>query len=337
MDIQDHTNHTAVPTRRARGGLLWLGRIALSLIGLMALGAIYESVAEAADARAYPPPGQLVDVGGYRLHIFCTGSGSPTVVIDAGLGDWSTMWSWVQPAVAKTTRVCTYDRAGSGWSDAGPLPRNAAHFAKELHALLQNANVPGPYVIVGHSLGGLTARVFAHEYAADVSGIVLIESMSPRQFTNVPVAGQPPAYAQVGPSSYVQILLARIGLARLLIRPLGLVPALPEDLQGPYLSRLARPLNLQATTDETRALPASGMEASTVKSFGDLPLIVLTGRLNTAQPNWQTWQTELLQLSSNSKHLFAEHSGHNVEIDEPDAAVAAVVEMVRQVRATASR
>jgi pimeloyl-ACP methyl ester carboxylesterase len=242
------------------------------------------------------------------------------------------MWSWVQPEVAKTTRVCTYDRAGSGWSDAGPLPRDAARFANELHTLLQNANVPGPYVIVGHSLGGLTARVFAHEYAADVSGVVLIESMSPRQFTYVPLPGQPPAYAQVGPSSFVQPLLARLGLARLLVRPLGLMPALPEALQGPYLSRLARPSNLQATTEETRGLPASGMEASAAKSFGDLPLIVLTARLNTAQPNWQTWQTELLELSSNSQHLFAEKSGHNIEIEEPAAAVAAILQMVRQVR-----
>ena len=135
-------------------------------------------IKEAADARAYPPPGQMVDVGGYRLHINCTGAGSPTVVIDAGLGDWSSMWGFVQPGVAKTTRVCTYDRAGAGWSDQGPLPRDARQFAKELHTLLQNANIPGPYVMVGHSMGGLPVRVFTHEYAAEVAGVVLIDSMS---------------------------------------------------------------------------------------------------------------------------------------------------------------
>ena len=137
-------------------------------------------MAEAADVRAYPPPGQLVDVGGYRLHINCVGTGSPTVVIDAGWGDWSgVLEQRVQPEAAKTTRVCTYDRAGMGCSEAGPLPRTAEHFARELHTLLQHAGVPGPYVLVGHSLGGAPVRVFAHAYAADVAGVVLIEFDEP--------------------------------------------------------------------------------------------------------------------------------------------------------------
>ena len=137
------------------------------LLGLMLAGAWYESVSEAADARAYPPPGQLVDVGGYRLHINCVGTGSPTVVIDAGLGDWSATWNnRVQPEAAKTTRVCTYDRAGMGYSEPGPLPRTAARFAQELHTLLQHAGIPGPYVLVGHSSGGLPVRLFANAYPA---------------------------------------------------------------------------------------------------------------------------------------------------------------------------
>src|SRR6476660_3234553 len=123
--------------RIGRRVLRGIGRTLATLFGLIVVlglvGAIYESAAEAADVRAYPPPGQLVDVGGYRLHINCTGAGSPTVVIDAGWGDWSASWSsWVQPDVAKTTRVCTYDRAGMGYSEPGSLPRNAQQFAKEL-------------------------------------------------------------------------------------------------------------------------------------------------------------------------------------------------------------
>src|SRR5262249_53728955 len=110
---------------------IWTGRTLAVLVGLSLLGAAYESFAEAADARAYPPPGQLVDVGGYRLHINCIGSGSPTVVIESGWGDWSPAWSsWVQPAAATTTRVCTYDRAGYGFSEPGPLPRTADRFAQ---------------------------------------------------------------------------------------------------------------------------------------------------------------------------------------------------------------
>src|SRR5512140_1944623 len=305
MDTQAHTH-------RGRGALRWLGMIAVALLGLIVLGVIYEFIAEAADARAYPPPGKLVDVGGHRLHIYCTGTGSPTVVIDAGLGGWSTEWGGVQQEVARTTRVCTYDRAGMGWSDPGPQPRDAAQLAKEEHALLRNAGEPGPYVMVGHSMGGLVTRVFAHEYASDVAGVVLIESMNPAQLTYVAKPGEPAAYAPYGPMSLAQVWLARVGLARLIIKPLGLVPPLPEKLLRPYLARLVRPSNLQATADETRALPASGAEAGAVTSLGNVPLIVLTGRLNTNHPKWQDWQAELVGLSSNSQHLFAEKSGHGV-------------------------
>src|SRR5688572_4116779 len=120
MNNQHHSEQASRPQRRGHGCLVWLGGIVAVLAGLMLLGALYESVAERADARAYPAPGELVDVGGHRLHLYCVGTGSPTVVIDAGWGDWSGGWSRVQPEAAKTTRVCTYDRAGMGHSEAGP-------------------------------------------------------------------------------------------------------------------------------------------------------------------------------------------------------------------------
>ncbi|MSQ23225.1 MAG: alpha/beta fold hydrolase [Chloroflexi bacterium] len=127
-----------------------------------------------------PAPGQMIAVGGHCLHLNRTGTGSPTVVIEAGLGDSSGAWSTtVQPGVAKTTRVCTYDRAGMGYSEPGPLPRTAECFVGELRILLHNGNVPGPYVLVGHSAGGAPVLVFAHEYPAEVAGVVLIESMIP--------------------------------------------------------------------------------------------------------------------------------------------------------------
>jgi pimeloyl-ACP methyl ester carboxylesterase len=300
--------------------------------GLVLLGAIYESKAEASDARVYPPPGKLVDVGGYRLHINCTGTGGPTVVIDAGLGDWSTMWAWVQPEVAKTTQVCTYDRAGNGWSDAGPLPRTAVQYAKELHTLLHEANIPGPYVLVGHSLGGLTVRVFTDMYPSEVAGVVLIDSMSPRQFKQSSVDAAPQINSQSRPFTIFSAL-GRIGLVRLLVRPLGLVPNLPPELDKAYVSRMVRPANLQAYLgDESQGMPESGRQADAVKTFGDIPLIVLTARQNPIT-GWQEWQTELLQLSSNSQQLFAE-SGHGIEIEQPEAAVAAIVKMVELVRQT---
>ncbi len=159
--------------------LIGSSKVLAVLLGLALLGAAYESVSEASDSRAYPPPGQMVDVGGYRLHINCVGTGSPTVVIESGLGDWSASWSAVQSQAARTTRVCTYDRAGMGFSEPGPLPRTAARFAEELHTLLQRADIPGPYILAGHSAGGYTVRLFAAAYPAEVAGVVLIDSTTP--------------------------------------------------------------------------------------------------------------------------------------------------------------
>jgi pimeloyl-ACP methyl ester carboxylesterase len=314
--------------------LVWLGKTAVFVGGLMLLGAIYESIAEASDARVYPPPGKLVDVGGYYLHINCTGTGAPTVVIDAGLGDWSTMWSWVQPEVAKTTQVCTYDRAGNGWSDPGPLPRNAVQFAKELHTLLHKANIPGPFVLAGHSLGGFTLQVYTDKYPSEVAGVVLIDSMSPGQFKQSSTITPSKINLQAHRSAIIPAL-ARIGLVRLLVRPIGLIPSLPPDVEKAYASRMVRPANLKAYLgDESQEMPESGRQAEEVKTFGDLPLIVLTARQNNI-PGWQEWQTDLLQLSSNSQQLFAE-SGHNIEIEQPYAAIAAIVKMVELIRQSTS-
>jgi pimeloyl-ACP methyl ester carboxylesterase len=315
---------------RGRGCFLWLNLIVVLFLGLILAGAIYESAAEAADVRAYPPPGQMVDVGGYHLHLNCRGSGSPTVVIDTGWGDGSAMWSGVQSEVAKTTRVCTYDRAGMGYSETGPLPRNAAQLAKELHTLLQQANIPGPYLLVGHSLGGLSVRVFAHDYTAEVAGVVLIDSMSPAQFPPSPPDRQPQT-ASPTPGFSLPVVLARIGLVRLLAGPLGFKPALPAEEQKAFTAFAVTPRSIQAWLDEGAVMPESGAQARAVKSFGDLPLIVLSRGLDQ-KPDWQAMQTELLQLSSNSQQLIADKSDHNIEIDQPEAAVEAIGKMVEQLR-----
>jgi pimeloyl-ACP methyl ester carboxylesterase len=328
MNNQNQSGKLSTSRRKGRGCLFWLGTSLATLLGLLLVGYIYEPMAEAADAKAYSPPGQLVDVGGYRLHINCTGSGSPTVVIVAGLGDWSTTWGgYVQPEVAKSTRVCTYDRPGLGWSEAAPLPGDAAQFARELHTVLQNANIPGPYVMVGHSLGGFVVRIFANDYASEVAGVVLIDSMNPKQVTQPPEDIQSSSQSQ--PFSF-QATLARFGIARLLVKIPGIAPSVPAS-EAAYYPLYVRPQSLQATDNEFQTLPASAAQAAVVKSFGDLPLIVLTAKLNDI-PSWPEWQTELLQLSSNSEHLFAENSGHNVQVDEPDAAVAAILKMVELVR-----
>jgi len=320
MANQHEVKKERTPSRRGQGCMIWLGGVLAVFLVLLLAGAIYESLAEKADAQAYPPPGQLVDVGGYRLHINCTGNGSPTVIIEAGLGDWSTGWGYVQPEVAKTTRVCTYDRAGWGWSEAGPKPRDAAQIAKELHTLLQKANIPGPYVMVGHSLGGLPVRIFTHDYPDEVSGVVLVESMFPGQS----------GYATPSIMISSSPLLARFGLIRLLVKPLGLINYIPPNEKA-YVSLFVRPKSAQALVDEIQEIPDSMAQAGAVSTFGDLPLIVLTGKLNQT-PGWQAGQTELPKLSSQGQQLFAEKSGHTIAIDQPDAAVSAILKMVGLVR-----
>jgi pimeloyl-ACP methyl ester carboxylesterase len=300
----------------------------------MLLGSLYEAAAEAADVRAYPPPGQMVDVGGYRLHLNCVGAGRPTVVIEAGWADWSAAWSSrVQPAAARTTRVCTYDRAGYGYSEAGPLPRSSERIERELHMLLHEAQVPGPYVLVGHSLGGPLVRVFAHEYAAEVAGVVLVDSMNPRPDEPATAAIPPPADEQSS-ADWLLTLPGRVGLARLLAGPLGTGSGLSPEVANAYVAFSVTPRHLQTTIDEGRGMPATLAQARSVQSLGSTPLIVLSRGLEQDAIH-QREQAALLQLSPNSQQVFADRSGHNIQLDQPEAAVGAIVTMVEQIRRTA--
>jgi pimeloyl-ACP methyl ester carboxylesterase len=321
------SNSTSSPNKR--GCFRWLVRFMAFVFVLILAGAIYESVSEASDVKAYPPLGQIVDIGGYSLHINCTGTGSPTVVIEAGLGGWSLPWNAVQEEVAKTTRVCTYDRAGMGYSETSPLPRYAQQFSDELHTLLEQANVEGPYVLVGHSLGGLTVRIFAHDYPTEVAGVVLIDSMSPRQMSVSPEEIVPQTSYQASAFT-LPFLLARIGLVRVLAEPLGLIQALPPQTQPAYAAFAVTPRTAQTFMDELFGLQVSLAQADAVSSIGAIPLIVLTAALNQ-QTDWQAMQIELLLLSSNSQQMMVD-SGHNIEEEQPDAAVAAILNMVAQVR-----
>jgi pimeloyl-ACP methyl ester carboxylesterase len=171
MTASIHRRHPRVRTffRRVAIGL---GLLVVAGIGL---GFGYEAVGRWSDARDHPAPGQLVDVAGIRMHLDCVGSGSPTVVLDAGLGGWSLDWALVQPELARSTRVCSYDRAGMGWSEDSPDPHDAEHAVAELHALLANGSVHGPLLLVGHSNGGLRTVLYAATYPADVAGLVLVD------------------------------------------------------------------------------------------------------------------------------------------------------------------
>src|SRR5882757_28468 len=124
----------------------------------------------------YAQPGQLVPVNGFRLNLYCMGSGSPAVIFDSGFEDWAPAWSTVQPQIAKWTRACSYDRAGAGFSDPGPMPRTSVRIADELHTALHNAGIAGPYVLVGHAFGGDCVRTFAERYLPEVAGLVMVEA-----------------------------------------------------------------------------------------------------------------------------------------------------------------
>src|SRR5215212_3031809 len=331
MSDQNKSGKVPASKRRGRGCLLWLGASLAALFGLALVGYIYEPIAEAADAKAYPPPGQLVDVGGYRLHINCTGTGSPTVVIESGWGDSSAAWGWVQPEVAKTTRVCTYDRAGMGWSEPSPEPRTAREFAKELHTLLAKANEPGPYVLVGHSMGGYTVRVYAHDYPEEVIGLVLID---PQNLSTEDAAAFNPA-PKPGKNS-LPALMARIGIMRLLAVPLGAVEDLPEGDKQAYTASVVTPRGVQTYLDEGRGMSEGGAQARAVTTLGALPLIVLS-RGKDMDAESAASQARYLQLSTDSQHLIADQSGHHIMIEQPEAAVAAILQMVQQVRQTAKK
>lgn len=314
------------PSKKRRHILRWFGWLAILLAVLILVGTVYEPIAEASDARAYPPPGRLVDVGGYRLHINCTGAGSPTVVIETGWGDSSASWSWVQPEVAKTTRVCTYDRAGMGWSEVSPEPRTAREFAKELHTLLANAQEPGPYVLVGHSLGGYTMRVYAHDYADEVAGLVLVD---PQNLSDADVSTPNPA-PKPG-ANLLPTLLARIGVVRLLAVPLGSVEDLPANDKPAYTSTAVTPHSVQTFVDEGMGMSEGAAQARAVTTLGALPLIVLS-RGKDMDPDSAASQARYLKLSTNSQHLIADKSGHPIMIEQPEAAVGAIVKMVEMVR-----
>jgi pimeloyl-ACP methyl ester carboxylesterase len=331
MNDQNQSGKVPASKRRGRGCLLWLGASLATLLGLTLVGYIYEPWAEARDAKAYPPPGQLVDVGGYRLHIHCTGESSPTVVIESGWGDSSAAWGWVQPEVAKTTRVCTYDLAGMGWSEASPEPRTAREFAKELHTLLEKANEPGPYVLVGHSLGGYTVLVYAHDYPDEVSGLVLVDA---QKLPASDVASFNPA-----PKPGVNPLpswIARVGLVRLLSGSLGSVKDLPEEEKQAYKAYSVAPRSVQTFIDEGMGMSEGGAQAKAVTTLGALPLIVLSAGLDDTADHTAS-QAGFLQLSTNSQQLFAEHSGHEIHIEQPEAAVAAILQIVELVRQTVNK
>jgi pimeloyl-ACP methyl ester carboxylesterase len=317
---------------RGKRVLRWIGRGLAALFGLIAVlalaGASYEAIAAAGDARRYPAPGQLVDVGGYRLHIQCVGTGSPTVVLDAGLGGSSLDWNLVQPELGRSTRVCAYDRAGMGWSDPGPQARTPGQIARELHTLLTNAGIAGPYVLVGHSLAGKNVRMFALQHPDQVAAMVLVDARSEYVDANTSPAEEQ-AFQQNIAAQASQFRLGRsLGLVRLIGASLWGGPAMPRATrtEGVLLTTSQRAVDAQTAEGLERAADDALLQAA--PSLGDRPLIVLAAGQNmTAIPSWAEAQRRMAALSTNGRLIVPAGSGHSIHWEQP----ALVIDVVRQV------
>jgi pimeloyl-ACP methyl ester carboxylesterase len=339
LSLPNHAQPAASPRPIGRwrwwilvGGVLGL----LALAGLIGLAGRW---AKAKLTNQYPPPGQLIDVGGYRLHLDCRGQGSPTVLLEAGLNDFSVHWARVQPAVAQFTQVCTYDRAGLGWSDPSPHPRTPATMANELQTLLTRAGVTAPYVLVGHSFGGIQVRHFVRQAPGAVLGLVLVDSAHEAQGARTPHLRT--ALAQLTGQFRVLALLNRWGL-------IALAPAqipnrgLPADALAQYRARLAVSGYFEAAIAESRAFATSLDDRTTHQpvALSDLPLIVISRGQPAPVPglsaseqgqyeaSWRRLQAELAASSANSQQWIASQSGHDSHLQQPELVIAAIQQLV---------
>ncbi len=317
----------------SRGGRRLLFPV-IAMLALASIGGGYETVREAADAKAYPMPGQLVDVGGHRLHLSCTGSGAPTVVLQPGGGDMSSVLGWITPVVARDTRVCVYDRAGRGWSEPADTPQDGTQIATDLHTALHRAKVPGPYVLAGHSFGGLYVLTFADRYPDEVAGMVLVDSTAPRSAAT-PGPASPDDGGSSDLMSRVSALVStsgRLGLARIY----GQVDfgSLPPRSRDEVHASLATAGNVRSTIHEYVQANASMQEAASLRDFADKPLVVLTAG-SGHDAAWSVAQNHLASLSTNSVHRVVDGATHGALIleEEPAAATTqAILDVISSVR-----
>ena len=306
-------------------------------------------------------PGRLIDVGTHRLHIHCAGAGAPPVVFDSALGGSSLSWALVQPAVAAFTTACAYDRAGFAWSEAGPLPRTAGRLTAELHDLLAAARVEPPFVLVGHSFGGLTIRIFATRYPKEVGGLVFIDPAHPEDWL------EPPAYerariakgarlcrqgavaARFGIATVVSALVSagalnvargvvagvsRGGLRRQDEEILAPVMKLPPHLRPMLKWMWTQPRFFQALGSQIETICNSATEVDGEPDYGATPLLTISA--TTASDRRRQLQEGLARRSTRGRHIVAKNSGHWIPLDEPDIVVAAIREVVDAVRSGTS-
>jgi pimeloyl-ACP methyl ester carboxylesterase len=319
----------------------WLLIIALALTGTLLVAG---QVARARLQAQYPPIGRLIDMGGYRMHLSCQGTGSTTVILEAGGGSTGLDWALVQPEVAQHTRVCSYDRAGLGWSDPSPRPRTATAMADELHTLLGRAGIEGPYVLVGHSIGGMIVRQYAVAHPEKVAGIVLVDSATEQQSARFPEA----INASLAGAPRLLRLMSLAGDAGVLALFPGIFPRstqVPADTAATAQAltvasgKMFRTFLAEMTATDSDPTPRPA-------TLGDIPLVVLR-HSRTVPPIdgpvtpevaqeyeriWAQMQDELAALSPQGRVVVAQGSGHAIQIDRPDVVIGAIRDVLTATR-----
>jgi pimeloyl-ACP methyl ester carboxylesterase len=322
-------------------------RIVLTVVMLIAaaLGssATFNAIATQYFFAHHAVPGNSYDVEGYKLHLYCTGEGSPTLILDAGLGNDSLIWANVQPELSKITRVCSYDRAGFGWSEPRPDPRDADHIAQELHGLLSAAGVTGPVVPMGHSISGLYIRAYAARYPQRISGLVFVDGSTPLQEDRFP-----PEVAQAFKNESLEFQklewLYTLGLPRVMGQ-CAPEAGFSESVAKMIAEDECRPSLFAAIAQEDKNFRQSGNETLHTGAFGDLPILIFSEDPEHSPPSdvppqaaksvskvWNAMQEELKGLSTRSRRIIAKGSGHYVQIDRPELLNAEVANFIKQIR-----
>jgi pimeloyl-ACP methyl ester carboxylesterase len=314
--------------RNLPGRAHWLLTPVLVVLALAAVGAGVQDVTEGDAMRDHPAPGRTYSVGDHQLHIDCRGSGGPTVVLFNGMGEFSGSWARITDQLGQTTRVCAYDRAGQAWSDDLDQPQDGVTAAADLHALLAAAGEQGPYVLVGHSVGGPYALTYAAQYPEDVAGMVLLDSSSPRQFADMPA--YPLQYALMKRGLSLMPTLARVGLGPVM----GAGSHLP-GANGDLVDAVNSTVRAQRYgRDEISMIPRIFEQAQSLTTLDDRPLVVLTASANLSTEGWSAAQDRLAGLSSDSVHRVV-HSSHAGMVEDPvgsAASASAITAVVRSIR-----
>jgi len=343
------------PASKRRSCLGCLGRGAIGLVAILAIamvaGAIYQAAASASDIKKYPPPGKLYDVGGHETHLYCTGEGNPTVILEAGAGLPSISWFLVQEKVAEFSRVCSYDRPGFGWSEPASSPLSIDQVAANLHALLKTAGIPGPYILVGHSVGGVYVRAFAQQYPSEVLRMVLVDSSHESQNLRFPARFQEYSARQDAMVRLCKVI-SPVGAIRLSKLYHTMIPEniTASEWGAAAMSTMYRTSYCDSSYDEMVAIAESYSQPEGPASLGDMPLIVLSAGatfdqlpeavvksvgqdvLDQMEQVSQELQQELAGLSSQGEQVIAEESSHYIQWDQPELVIDAIRKMVEQAR-----